>query len=228
MGNPMCNPIGNPIGNPMTNPMGNPMSHPMGNPLLELALHQAPESWQALVRHLPTGTEQEERAVRMALYDRLDVNGNGHLSLAEIEKGLLEGHEFLDGHTELLRILKPAIMRAYQAAKGASHVGGVSDAYIERREFRLLLIYLVRYVSLLSLFKLIDKNGDKRIEKKEFIAALPLLSPWGVHVSDPHAEFAQLDENGGGYILFEEFSHWSIVESFKSSNGSLWPQACKY
>lgn len=179
------------------------------NPFLELALHQAPESWQDFVAHLPTG--RGSRAQRMELFNRLDVNGNGHLSLAEIEKGLLQGRELLNGHMELLRILKPAIMRAYQAAKGASHVGGVSDEYIERREFRLLLLYLVRFVSLLSLFRLIDTNGDKRIEKKEFKAALPILQPWGVSVADPDSEFARIDENGGGYILFDEFAHWSLL-----------------
>ena len=44
----------------------------------------------------------------------------------------------------------------------------------------------------------------------EFKAAVPTLEKWGVKVSDPAATFAEIDTNGGGQILFDEFCHWAI------------------
>ena len=183
------------------------------NPYLALALAQAPSGWKALVAHLPTAPQA--RTARKELFERFDPNGNGHLSLAEVEKGLLESYELLHGDAELLRLLKPAIMRAFQSAKGASGVRGTSADYVEKREFRLLLLYLVRYISLLALFKLIDSDGDKRIDLAEFKAALPFLEPWGVRVGDPEAEFRSIDENHGGVILFDELCHWAIDASIR-------------
>jgi hypothetical protein len=187
------------------------------SPFLALALAHAGPSWRELVENLPTAPGA--RAARMELFDEFDPNGNGHLSLAEVEKGLLEGSDVMRGDAELLRVLKPAVMRAFQAAKGSSGVGGVSADYVEKREFRLLLLYLVRFVALLALFRLIDSNGDKRIDLAEFRAALPVLRPWGVQVQDPEATFKQIDANGGGYILFEELAHWGIHTSIETLRG---------
>ena len=43
-------------------------------------------------------------------------------------------------------------------------------------------------------------------------AGLDLVEKWGVKISEDKVqeEFESIDENGGGYILFDEFSHWAI------------------
>ena len=64
--------------------------------------------------------------------------GNGYLSLAEVDKGL---HETcgLDG----VHSCKPAIIRAFNAAKGLKKgAGGRDDDYVSRIEFRMLLVFL--------------------------------------------------------------------------------------
>ena len=64
--------------------------------------------------------------------------GNGYLSLAEVDKGL---HETcgLDG----VYSCKPAIIRAFNAAKGLKKgAGGRDDDYVSRIEFRMLLVFL--------------------------------------------------------------------------------------
>ena len=48
------------------------------------------------------------KAEREALFKRMDYNGNGALSLAEIDKAVLELYPGFDN--------KPALMRAYKAA----------------------------------------------------------------------------------------------------------------
>ena len=37
---------------------------------------------------------------------------------------------------------------------------------------------------------------------EEFEAALPLLEEWGVKIEDHEAAFNEIDENGGGQVLF--------------------------
>ena len=89
---------------------------------------------------LPTAIECE------ALFDRLDVNGNGCLSLAEIDKGIAEGYPHFNH--------KPALMRAYQAAKNGHGV-------VRRRQFRLLLKYLVFFNHLWQEFEQVRPCADE-------------------------------------------------------------------
>ena len=97
---------------------------------------------------------------------------------------------------------RPAIMRAFQAAKGVSGAEEGSNAaeYIIKKEFRMLLVYLKRYFELLAMFDTVDTGDDRRIDLAEFKRALPLLAQWGVTVSDAGQEFASIDENGGGQV----------------------------
>eukprot|EP00343_Euplotes_focardii_P008302 CAMPEP_0205822480 /NCGR_PEP_ID=MMETSP0206-20130828/12672_1 /ASSEMBLY_ACC=CAM_ASM_000279 /TAXON_ID=36767 /ORGANISM="Euplotes focardii, Strain TN1" /LENGTH=73 /DNA_ID=CAMNT_0053118781 /DNA_START=60 /DNA_END=281 /DNA_ORIENTATION=+ len=65
------------------------------------------------------------------------------------------------------------------------------------------------------MFEDIDTSGDRRISKKEFARAAGLVESWGVTVDDPDATFHSIDTNGGGKILFDEFSHWALHEHLK-------------
>ena len=131
---------------------------------------------------------------RDALFKRMDYNGNGFLSLAEIDKAVLELWPDFDH--------KPALMRAYKAAD----VSG--DGLIGRREFRLLLRHLSYFNELWHKFEEMDTSHDRRISPDEFIHGCGMI---GVQLSEAEAldEFAQVDANGGGYVLFDEFCSWA-------------------
>ena len=82
----------------------------------------------------------EAKAARRRLFNGIDINGNGYLSLAEVDRGLqdvLQIEEIFDA--------KPATMRAFQASKnygGNVHLGMHAADYVEREEFRILLQHL--------------------------------------------------------------------------------------
>eukprot|EP00293_Proteomonas_sulcata_P006277 CAMPEP_0184326218 /NCGR_PEP_ID=MMETSP1049-20130417/142447_1 /TAXON_ID=77928 /ORGANISM="Proteomonas sulcata, Strain CCMP704" /LENGTH=171 /DNA_ID=CAMNT_0026648399 /DNA_START=45 /DNA_END=560 /DNA_ORIENTATION=+ len=157
---------------------------------------------------LPTGKTKEEFDKRSELFNQFDPNGNGYLSLAEVDKGL---HESL-GLEEVYHC-KPAIIRAFNAAKGVKKgkKGSRDDDYVSRIEFRLLLVFLKQYFELFVVFAAIDAGGDRRINLEEFSAAAPQLKEAGVKIDeDPAKTFAEIDANGGGQILFKEFAEWSI------------------
>jgi hypothetical protein len=107
---------------------------------------------------LPTGTSAEEKAARDRLFQQFDPNGNGFLSLAEIDKGIRDvlGLEVVCAHGRCgasgtrahsacglrqdLFHCKPAIMRAYQAAKGVYKVRRVAPApFVSHCGLRLFL-----------------------------------------------------------------------------------------
>ena len=74
------------------------------------------------------------------MWNAMDTNGNGYLSLQEIDQGIqdvLQVREFLDA--------KPAIMKAFQFAKNycpAKKNNKYGDDYVEKREFRVFLVAL--------------------------------------------------------------------------------------
>lgn len=85
----------------------------------------------------------EDKARRKEMFRQFDPNGNGYLSLAELDlgiKAIIRNEELFDA--------KPAIMRAYQSAKNCvkSKKGDeYGDDYVQFPEFRLFLVYLRQY-----------------------------------------------------------------------------------
>ena len=90
---------------------------------------------------LPIGKSDSEKALRDDLFRQFDPNGNGYLSLAEVDRGVqdilglnviipLSIHlilwvNWLTAGAWMLQDLfkcKPAIMRAFQAARGVHKV----------------------------------------------------------------------------------------------------------
>lgn len=159
---------------------------------------------------LPAGDTEQDKKRRDEYWKFIDVNGNGYLSLAEIDKGLRDVVKL----PEIFN-LKPVIIRAFNAAKNklkATNPHG--DDYVSKAEFKYLVLYLRQYYEYWTAFDEIDTSNDRRINQQEFKAAVPILQKWGVHIQDPQAVFKEIDSNHGGYILFDEFSSWAIKKSF--------------
>eukprot|EP00934_Nitzschia_sp_Nitz4_P004624 Nitzschia sp. Nitz4//scaffold150_size53981//17328//17882//NITZ4_006674-RA/size53981-processed-gene-0.27-mRNA-1//-1//CDS//3329537062//4614//frame0 len=166
--------------------------------------------WEALNRKLPTEKTAEQKARRAELFNQFDPNGNGYLSLAEIDRGCRE----VLGLYELFQA-KKVIMRAFQASKGVNNVNVTSASdhgpdYVERIEFRLLLLYLKQYFAVWQVFEDVDTGNDHRIDYDEFAAAVPKLKEKGLALENPRATFAEIDANNGGQLLFDEFADWAV------------------
>lgn len=133
------------------------------------------------------------KAERDQAFDRMDENGNGALSFAEIDKAIVE--IWPEYHH------KKSIMRAYKAAD----VDG--SGYIGRKEFGLLLKYLVYFNQMWDKFAELDRDGDGRLDVNEFHDGAQMLGldvTWAATVE----EFGAMDEDGGGTVMFDEFCAW--------------------
>jgi len=171
-----------------------------------------PIDWEAIHAKLPVERTKEAKHQRFELFKRFDPNGNNYLSLAEVDKGcrdVLQLYDVFDA--------KPVIMRAFSAAKSAnddniSKKNPHGADYIEKCEFRLLLVYMRQYFECWQMFSKLDDSGDGRIDFEEFKKALPLLKHWGAkNLPEPEEAFKQVDKNGGGVILFDEFAEWAMT-----------------
>jgi len=165
--------------------------------------------WSAIRKKLPVKRTADEVAKRGKMFKEFDPNGNGYLSLAEVDKGIRDVLQ-LDNVFNC----KPAIMRAFQAAKTkGSKRTKYSDDYIEKNEVRIFLVYLRQYFEYWQMFERIDVNHDRKVSFTEFKQAIPIMEKWGIKLQDPAKTFRDVDENGGGVLLFDEFSHWAIKNS---------------
>lgn len=97
--------------------------------------------WAQLNHCLPYKSSPEDLAARKKIWQAIDANGNGYLSLAEIDRGLQEVVQL-----PILFDLKPVIIRAFTAAKNKlKSKSKVGDDYVSWAEFRFLLSYLRQY-----------------------------------------------------------------------------------
>ena len=81
---------------------------------------QVPEksiNWTEVYAKLPLDGSTQDKERRKAMFRQFDSNGNGHLSLAEVEKGIRDVLAIDDAVFDA----KPAITRAFNSAKDATH-----------------------------------------------------------------------------------------------------------
>merc|ERR1711879_899539 len=158
------------------------------------------------VDKLPTTNSPEDIKKRDELFTAMDQSANNSLSLAEIELGIKSyvGEE--------IYLMQPAIKMAYKIARESDDTDSkLEKGFVDKGEFRILLVNVKRFIELYAAFDHIDTGDDNRIDLDEFKAGLEPLKDWGVEVADPEAEFKVIDgENGGGQILFDEFCHWAL------------------
>ena len=162
--------------------------------------------WDKLIKSLPIGKTEQDRAKRKKIWDQIDMNGNGYVSLAEFDRGVRDVLNLPQ-----IFSLKKVLMRAYQSAKDKiKGKAKYSQDYVEWLEFRILLVYLRQYFEYYVMFCRVDTSDDFKVDIKEFKKALPTLQKWGVKVSEAEGEFKKLDRNNSGSIMFDEFCEFAI------------------
>ena len=166
-------------------------------------------NWTEINSKLPTGKDDGSKGRRKKMFRDFDPNGNGVLSLAEVDKGIrdvLKIDQIFDA--------KSAIMRAFQIAKNSqkSKRGQVGDDYIELREFKFFLLSLRQYFEYWEAFRRADENFDKRISLNEFVSQKDTIEKW-VGPINAEEEFKKIDTNNGGFVLFDEFCKWAITKN---------------
>lgn len=193
---------------------------------------------QGKLKYRKTPEEEEARA---ELFRLADVNHNGMLSLAELDKALPE----LFGCVALFNA-KPAIIRAFLAATNLPPDSRSDDtAFRERKadyiypgeQFRVLIQYLHEYFEMYLMFQdMADADADRRIDCKEWaeFVSSGKAEKIGIKVTPEMLEdkcgetpmpgyslFNEIDVDQGGCILFKEFSDYAIRLGLKNPDRVL-------
>jgi len=133
----------------------------------------------------------------------LDFNGNGVVSLAEIDKWVVENYPLLNH--------KPALMRCYKCTIKS---GDYHDDFVHRKDFKRLIVNLFYFNKLYWVFSEANSGDDtdRRMDVNEFLTCLTICN---VQMSAVEAqrEFRKVDLNGGGFVLFDEFCHYFASKS---------------
>src|SRR5690242_3641046 len=113
--------------------------------------------WEKVGEHLPVDKSKESVAKRNKMFRDFDPNGNGYLSLAELDKGVRDVLKLPE-----VFALKPVIMRAYQAArKFGQQRDQTAEDFVEKKEFKFFLICLRQYLEYYVMFERLDLTDDK-------------------------------------------------------------------
>eukprot|EP00930_Biecheleria_cincta_P087730 TRINITY_DN76969_c0_g1_i1.p1 TRINITY_DN76969_c0_g1~~TRINITY_DN76969_c0_g1_i1.p1 ORF type:complete len:526 (-),score=127.80 TRINITY_DN76969_c0_g1_i1:257-1834(-) len=183
----------------------------------------------------------EEDEARAELFRQADVNNNGMISLAELDKALPE----LFGCVALFNA-KPAIIRAFLAATNrppdarsdeAAYQEHKADYIYPGEQFRVLIQYLHDYFEMYLMFQdLADVDADRRIDCKEWAEFITSgkAEKIGIKVTPEILEdmcgetpmpgyslFNEIDVDQGGCILFKEFSDYAIRKGLKNPDRVL-------
>lgn len=140
---------------------------------------------------------QDEAGLK-TMWQKLDFNGNGLVSLAEIDKLVVEKYPLLNK--------KPALVRAYKHATGKPETSSTDCALVEFPQLPELLKGLFYYNRVYHVFDKIDTDDDRRIDLAEFKAGFAVLGLDKKHKAE--TVFKEIDLNAGGIILFDEFCAW--------------------
>ena len=138
----------------------------------------------------PNDTEMEKRFILM------DVNSNGIVSLAEIDKYIVELNPEYNN--------KPALMRAYHAADLNN------DGFVNRKEYLDLWKYIAYFNTLWHKFEELDDNNDRRISYDEFYQLSGKLFDTILNEKEAKYIFNLMDQDHHGMVLFKEFCGFMV------------------
>ena len=129
-------------------------------------------------------------------FSEMDVNGNGLISLAEIDKLIATMYPKFDN--------KPALIRAYHAADTNG------NGLISKKEFKSLWEYIEYFNRVWHKFEAMDKNNDRKLNLDEFKTMSCELFDTKFKDKEAAYVFELIDTNNGGAITFTEFCSFMI------------------
>jgi len=146
-----------------------------------------------LLATVPTPSPPLSRAATDAIFETVDNNKNGILSLAELDAAICTRFPQFN--------YKPLIMRAYKLAdKNRSGL-------ISKSEFHRFVVYIAHLKNFSDLFQQLDTDRSRSLSLEELVNGKELL---GLPADTPNSRirtlFLEVDKNRQGKILFDEFA----------------------
>ena len=156
-------------------------------------IRKASQRWTSIAAVLPCGMANADKQGRMRMFTEVDGNGNGFLSLVEVQRAIRKKMGDQDA-----RDFKGEVERAFDEAKASKAKKGMEagDAFVDRKEFREMLVHLKRHFfwALVASLGSVFAADDHQIDQTTFKHVVDQLSGWGVVNVDLAAEFHAIDD----------------------------------
>jgi hypothetical protein len=142
-----------------------------------------------------------------SMWKTLDFNGNGIVSLAEIDKWIVDpsnGFQILNH--------KPALMRAYKLTISMEGESQRNTDFVHKKEFPALVRNVFYYNKVYQIFEeMANSPTERRIDFPHFKSAAAKM---GLVKDDAEAEreFKEIAGVNGREILFDQFCAWVAEE----------------
>ena len=148
------------------------------------------------------------KAERTRIFRAMDANSSGTLSVSEITQAVKQ----IWPDEKVLH--QPAVIKRAVLAADKNRSGLIS-----RGEFRRLCECLLECGDAWKEFEAMDKDGDGRLTRKEFVAGSQELRLCQ-GAAEATEVFTSVDENDGGYVLFDEYCAWTRERAWRAGPGS--------
>jgi len=164
----------------------------------------------------------------------LDKDRDGRLTLTDIKFGFTHGQfaktlsemrtlcsfhgVWMSDHEPLLRDAMDMASKVLPCVAHRASMADHGEPYVEREQFRLLLVYIRHHFELYLMFEdvehLCHHDHDEPINFQDFCAVLNQLIAWHIQIGDPRAEFDKIDamsnKKRSGGISFSQFRTWAL------------------
>lgn len=181
------------------------------------------------------------KGARAQAWRHCDPNGNGHVSLAELDKWVQDQLRDMHGEgpgDEIWKAYRPSYIRAFNDAKDINAETGNKGDYLQKGEFRLACAYLCLYAMMYDAFALLDGGGegvsaddDRKVSKEELKAGYEKVKAkkYGfVGLNELTEEgldkaYGEMDADGKGAVLLKEWCAW--IEANEKRENTDWGKA---
>jgi len=172
-----------------------------------------PVDWEAVDKKIPVAATPDGRAARAKLFLSFDPNGNGLLSLTEVNGGL---PNLVSGLVKT-RDFRPAIKCAFALARNAAapdkgeskKAKKENESMVDHSEFHALLIAFRQFIEMDIMFDSIDKDGTRMLNWKELEQALPKLEDWNLGKKS-EVKKRWFKDDWTESLKYEDFAEWAI------------------
>jgi len=178
--------------------------------------------WTKLADGLPTGEDDAAANARRSLFNRLDADMDGSLTLSELERVLPETLGVKTPYSAMPPFVPPLVSAAFEAAKGmADDSLVVEDTGCSVHEFDTLCAYLHAAFRVLGgLMVPSDGASIAAVDQPTFNTLLDALpTAWNLSPQKVQREFSQMDGWSLGAVKGDAVVRWLATAALPA----LWP-----
>jgi len=168
--------------------------------------------WGDLNLVLPVGNDQADKARRDALFNELDLIGNGIVRQVDFKRCMFRRMPAVKGIDDMATLVNQAFVGGRKTIEPVVMLG---DNQVDRNQFRGVLLYLRCYLKLWDVFQQHGVAPGDAFAARDLAIVTQVLCSWGVPdvrvwEESPEEVFRQIDLRGSGCATFSQLADFAV------------------